>query len=203
VQYTRHCRLPALIWMGWFLASAAYAQAPSGEALVEALRGGGYVLVMRHAQSPRQTPDEDAAAPGNDNLERQLDQTGRASAAAMGDALRMFDIPIGEVLSSPTFRALETVRHAQLGQAQSVNELGDRGEEDRAAWLRDRAAAALQAGTNTIMVTHAPNVAGAFGEQASGMADGETLIVRPDGAGGIDVVARVKIEDWPGLARAR
>jgi hypothetical protein len=53
------------------------------------------------------------------------------------------------------------------------------------------------------MVTHAPNVAGAFGEQASGMADGETLIVRSDGAGGIDVVARVKIEDWPGLATAR
>jgi phosphohistidine phosphatase SixA len=203
VQRKRYRRLLALMWMAWFPAAAAYAQAPSGEALVEALRGGGHVLVMRHAQSPRQTPSADSASAGNDTLERQLDETGRATAALMGEALRDLGIPVGAVLSSPTFRALETARHAGFGEVQSVNGLGDRGDEDRAAWLRDRAAVPPDAGTNTIMITHAPNVAGAFGDRAAGMADGETLIVRPDGSGGIDVVARVKIEDWPGLATAR
>jgi hypothetical protein len=34
---------------------------------------------------------------------------------------------------------------------------------------------------------------------ASGLADGEALIFGPDGKGGATLVARVKIEEWPGL----
>lgn len=45
----------------------------------------------------------------------------------MGKALRELKIPIGEVDSSPTYRALETVRLAQLGKARPVVELGDGG----------------------------------------------------------------------------
>jgi hypothetical protein len=52
--------------------------------LADALRDGGYVIVMRHASSPRELPDETAANPENVNRERQLDATGRAEAAAKG-----------------------------------------------------------------------------------------------------------------------
>ena len=34
---------------------------------------------------------------------------------------------------------------------------------------------------------------------ANGAADGEALIVGPDGKGGASLVARVKIDDWPAL----
>jgi hypothetical protein len=86
--------------MTWF-AGTARAQDLHGEALVKALQKGGYVLVMRHASSPREVPDKQAANPDNSKPERQLDEVGRNTAIAMGKALRDLRIPIGNVLSSP------------------------------------------------------------------------------------------------------
>jgi phosphohistidine phosphatase SixA len=179
-------------------------QTLSGKPLVEALRQGGYVLVMRHAHSPHASPRPEDAAPGNSALERQLDEPGRASAVAMGRALEQLDIPIAEVLSSPTFRARQTVRFLGL-EPETVTELGDGGqgmkadtEGKRSAWLRMRAAQKPPAGTNTLIVTHLPNLVGAFGEDAEGTGDGETLIVRPTGAEAV-VVGRVAIDEWPKL----
>jgi hypothetical protein len=40
---------------------------------------------------------------------------------------------------------------------------------------------------------------GAFGESAAKMASGEALIFRP-GKANPDLVARIKIEEWPALA---
>ena len=114
---------------------------------------------MRHASSPREAPDKQSANADNVNRERQLDAEGRASATAMGKALRDLKIPIGEVLTSPTYRALETVRYAKLGEAKPVAELGDNGQsmqggtQAQAAWLQKRVTQ-FPAGTNTIIVTH-------------------------------------------------
>ena len=183
----------------WVAAGAAHAQDLDGPALA-ALREGGHVLVMRHAQSPRQPPAADAASPGNAGLERELDETGRATAAAMGEAVRELEIPIGEVLSSPTFRALQTVRSAELGEPRAVPELDAGGNDERAAWLRATAAEPPADGRNTLIVTHAPNISRAFGEAAAAMADGEALVVRPDGGGRATVLGRIRIEEWPALA---
>src|SRR5207247_9097940 len=107
----------------FLLASTAHAQQLRGEALVKALQQGGYVIVMRHASSPREVPDKATANPDNVKPERQLDQEGRSSATAMGKALRDLKIPVGTVLASPTYRALETIRYAQFGNPQAVAEL--------------------------------------------------------------------------------
>ena len=184
------------------LPAAAHAQTLSGEALVKALRQGGYVIVMRHASSPREEPDQKTANADNVKLERQLDEAGRASAFAMGKALRNLKIPVGDVLTSPTYRALETVRLAQLGKPQTYAELGDGGQsmrnttEAQTMWLQKRVTQ-FPAGANTIMVTHFPNITRAFPQLASGLADGEALIFGPDGKGGATLVARVKIDEWP------
>ena len=186
------------------LAGAAYAQTLQGEALVKALRQGGYVIVMRHASSPREAPDPKTANADNVNRERQLDAEGRAGATAMGKALRDLKIPIGDVLTSPTYRALETVRYAKLGDPKPFPELGDNGQSmqggtaAQAAWLQKRVTQ-FPAGANTIIVTHLPNLTGAFPQLASGVADGEALVLGPDGKGGAALVARVKIEEWSGL----
>ena len=178
----------------------------SGSALATALRQGGYVLVMRHASSPEAKPDKAAADPENTNLERQLDQTGRETARAMGEAFRKLAIPIGELLSSPTYRALETMRLAAFGRAQTFAELGDGGQsmqritEAPAEWLRKRVGEPPRSGTDTVMVTHMPNIVAAFGDSAKGAADGEAFVFRPDGTGGAELVARVKVEEWPALA---
>jgi phosphohistidine phosphatase SixA len=184
------------------LAGAAHAQTLEGAALVKALRQGGYIILMRHASSPRQTPSKEAAAPGNTSLERQLDDAGKASATAMGKALRDLKIPVGIVLASPTFRALETGRYAQFANPRPTPELGENGKDmqggtpAQVAWLQKRVTE-LPKGTNTIMITHMPNISRAFPQAASGLEDGEALVFGPDGKGGATVVARVKIAEWP------
>jgi hypothetical protein len=71
---------------------------------------------------------------------------------------------------------------------------------DLSAWLRAQAAVLPGAGTNTIIVTHTPNMIGAFGQQAASVASGESLVFHPDGNGNTSLVARVKIEEWKALA---
>ena len=185
---------------------SALAEPLSGGNLVGALRQGGYVLVMRHTSSPTARPSADAADPENTNRERQLDQVGRDTARAMGEAVKKLGIPLGAVLSSPTYRALETVRLAAFGHAEAFAEIGDGGasmqkiSEPPAEWLRHKAAEAPRAGTDTIIITHMPNVVAAFGDAAKGIEDGETMVFHPDGKGGAELVARVKVEEWPKLA---
>ncbi|HEX5420388.1 MAG TPA: histidine phosphatase family protein [Gammaproteobacteria bacterium] len=182
------------------------AQTLEGQALVSALREGGYVIVMRHAHAPRALANAADAAPGNTAHERQLDAEGQRTAKAMGEALRRLRIPIGEILSSPTFRARQTVRLLGVGQAKPMAELGE-GKEGmkadntgkRPAWLRNRAATPPAPGSNTLIVTHLPNLVGAFGDAAKGTGDGGALIVRPNGREPV-VVGRIAIDEWPRLA---
>jgi len=174
----------------------AQQQQLQSDAIVKALRQGGYVIVMRHASSPRDVPDKATANPDNVKPERQLDPEGRASATAMGKALRDLRIPIGTVLTSPTYRALETIRYAQFGRPEAFPELGDNGQsmsggtEAQATWLRKKVTE-LPKGTNTLIVTHMPNMSRAFPESTANLADGEALVFGPAG-----VIARVKIETW-------
>ena len=70
------------------------------------------------------------------------------------------------------------------------------GTEAQAAWLQKKVTQ-IPTGTNTIIVTHLPNIAGAFPQLASGLADGEALIFGSDGKGGTTLVTRIKIEEWP------
>ncbi len=184
------------------ITGTAHGQTLSGEPLLKALQHGGCVIAMRHASSPREAPDPQTANPDNVNRERQLDEGGRASAIAMGQAMRRLMIPIGEVFSSPTYRALETVRLAQLPDPRPVPELGDGGQsmqgvsEAQAAWLKKKITE-LPARTNTIIVTHFPNMSRAFPQWSKGLTDGEALIFGSDGKGGATLIARIKIEEWP------
>jgi phosphohistidine phosphatase SixA len=182
---------------------AASAQDTSDAQLVEALRRGGLVIVMRHASSPREQPDAATANPDNTTRERQLDRTGRDTATAMGAALRALKIPVGAVLTSPTYRARETVKYIGLSNPTAATELGDGGQsmagasEAQAAWLRTRAATRPAAGTNTLIVTHSPNLTSAFPAWGA-VADGESVVVRPDGTS-FEIVGRIPIERWPSL----
>jgi phosphohistidine phosphatase SixA len=171
-----------------------------------ALRAGGYVILMRHASSPRELPDSTIANADNPRLERQLDEVGRFSAQGMGEALRHLKIPIGEVLSSPAYRALETIKLAQLGQATTLPQLGDSGQSmtvdntgARGAWLRAKTAESPAPGTDTLIVTHYPNIIEAYPQEAVGLVDGEALIFHPDGRGAAQLVARVRINEWAHL----
>jgi hypothetical protein len=44
-------------------------------------------------------------------------------------------------------------------------------------------------------------MAAAFPQWTAGLGDGETLVFGADGSGGATMVARIKIDEWPELAR--
>jgi phosphohistidine phosphatase SixA len=188
------------------LVTVAHAESFKGEALLKVLQQGGNYIVMRHAASPHNAPDRASANSDNTKLERQLGAAGRASATAMGKAIKELKIPVGVVLTSPTYRALETVKFAQLPTATTRDELGDGGQSMQAAsagqsnWLKDLVTNAPQRG-NTVVVTHSPNIMAAFPDYATGLTDGEALVLLPDGKGGVNLLARIKIDEWPQLAK--
>jgi phosphohistidine phosphatase SixA len=203
-SWTRRAALVnALGLMVLFGTAVTQGQTAPAQSLVASLKQGGYVLVMRHASSPREVPDKQTANADNVKMERQLDEAGRRTSAAMGKALRDLRIPVGDVLSSPTYRALETVKLAQLPNVQPHPELGDGGQsmqgasDPQAQWLRERANR-LPKGTNTIIVTHMPNISRAFPDWGA-VADGETVVVGADEKGMPRPIGRIKIEEWPGL----
>jgi phosphohistidine phosphatase SixA len=181
------------------LASPALAQMTP--ALAGKLRQGGFVIVMRHASSPPAAPSRQDADPGNKQLERQLDAQGKQSAIAMGRAIKSLHIPIGRVFSSPTYRAMETVRLGEFGRATPEAALGDQGQSmarlngpGPAAWLRAAVMEKPLPGSNTLIVTHMPNIAAAFPD-AQGLKDGESIIFNPSTPA--KIAARVAIGDWP------
>ena len=192
-------------------AAARAAPVPAHQAkdsvLLAALRHGGCVILMRHASSPDSLPAARSAAAGNGNLERQLDGEGRADARAMGDALRQMGIPIAAVMSSPTFRARETIAAAGLRPPRIFAQLGDAGHSmSREAvagwsqWLRRRVARQPPAGSNALIVTQMPNISDAYGRLASALKAGGALIFRPDGHGNAHLLAVMQIGDWKQLA---
>jgi phosphohistidine phosphatase SixA len=184
-----------------FFAYTSSAQMLAGEALITALQGGGYVIVMRHASSPRQTPGVETAKADNVNRERQLDEAGRRDAIAMGNSLRRLMIAITEVESSPSYRTLETAQLAGFSEVEVREELGNRdmrsSGEAYAVWLRARVADTPLQG-NILLITHSPNIGGAFPELNPGPEEGEALVFDPNGSH-TTPVARIGIIEWADL----
>jgi phosphohistidine phosphatase SixA len=186
-----------------FLLSAAIvsAQALPDAELIAALQHGGNVIVLRHASSPNALPAPGAANRDNVKAERQLDARGRADAEAIGNALRTLRISIGEVLSSPTYRALETIRRAGLSTPRPTPELGDNGQsmqgssQDQTQWLQQRVRD-LPTNTNTLLVTHAPNITRAF-PALGPVSEGEAIVFGADAR----VIGRIPAERWRQLMR--
>jgi phosphohistidine phosphatase SixA len=189
-----------VVWLVLGLGVAAAAQTLSGPALIKSLQSGGHVIVMRHASSPGQIPEK----PNADNVppERQLDEKGRSTATAMGDALRRLKIPIGDVMTSPTYRARETARLARLPNPRPATEVGEGPQAMQGAvapaqteWLQKKVTE-FPKGTNTVLVTHVPNITAAFPDATPAAVEGEALVFGSDGKGGARLVGRIKIEEW-------
>jgi phosphohistidine phosphatase SixA len=178
-------------------------QSAATRAAVAALQQGGHVIVMRHARSPAQLPTARTAETDNVTRERQLDEQGRRAAVAMGEAFRRLGIPRGSIVSSPAYRARQTATLAGW-TAVPTPELGDIGQamasasQAEVAYLRGLVRKSPAAG-NTVVITHSPNIVGAFPE-AGTVGEGEALIFLPDGRGNTRLIARVTADEWPSLS---
>jgi hypothetical protein len=71
----------------------------------------------------------------------------------------------------------------------------------RAEAFRKMLATAPKAGTNTILITHHPNILAALGKDWFDVKEGEASIFRPED-GGYRLVARVQMDEWSRIATA-
>jgi len=178
--------------------------------LVNALRGGGYVIVFRHGATYPDQADTDplnADKPGNEAKQRQLNDKGKALAREWGDSFRRLDIPVGAVATSKIYRAQETAKLMNVGAVATTwditegNQIISPNENNkRAAALRALASTPPVAGKNTVYVTHKPNIIDAFGKDWFEVKEGEASVFKPDGKGGYQMVARLQADQWTVLA---
>ena len=93
------------------LCLAAVSHADASDAIWEALRTPGSVVVLRHSYAPG-TFDPPTARLEDCSTQRNLDDTGRAQARRVGEEFRRHGIAVGTILASPRCRCLDTARLA-------------------------------------------------------------------------------------------
>src|SRR5262249_11918873 len=115
--------------------------------LVESLRSGGYVIVVRHGATFSDQPDTDPFNFDNIAKQRNLNEKGKELAKAFGDAIRQVGIPAGEVYASNFNRAFETAVLAGFKDIEKTTDLTEGGlvvspdeNSRRAAALQDAGA---------------------------------------------------------------
>ena len=191
------------------LALPGTAQTLAGEALVEALRGGGFNLYFRHAGT-EWSQDDHIREPGDwtscdPTRVRQLSDAGRADARAVGEAMRVLRVPVGGVYASPYCRTVETAELLGLGEVQTTLDVMNLraadfagGREAVLARTRARLSTPPAPGRNDVFVAHG-NVARA----ATGLypAEAEALVLRPLAEAGFEFVGRLDPAQWTALAR--
>jgi broad specificity phosphatase PhoE len=173
--------------------AAAVSSAQGAEAVWEALRTPGAVVVVRHSYAPGGFDPPDARL-DDCSTQRNLDDAGRAQARRIGEAFRQHGIAVGRVLSSPRCRCLDTARLA-FGQAQSWHPLQG---ALRDAELRQRlvaeirnAIAAHPDGPPLVLVTHGSVVTDLTGLNVR---MGEFVVLRPGRDGTHAVAGQLYVE---------
>ena len=186
----------------------AHAQAAGVKALADSLQKGGYVIVFRHGATNRDQADTDPLNHDNVAKQRLLSEPGKEVARQVGQSFKALRIPIGTVYTSKFNRAVETGKLIGAGEVATSIDLTEGGlvatpiENDRRAGaLKALAAKRPAEGTNTLVVTHKPNIIDAFGKEWFEVKEGEASIFRPDGNGGAALIARVQAADWVNAAK--
>ena len=197
-------RCGALVLTTMLVAITAWAQdAATVQDILTKLRAGGHVIVVRHGATHADQADTDPLNLDNVAKQRQLNDKGRADARAFGEALKKSGVPIGKVYSSRFQRAVETARLIASRDPETTNDVTEGGQvvspnenARRLQALRAMAGRVPEAGTNTLIVTHKPNILDAFGKDWFEVREAEPSIFKPDGSGGYALVGRVQIGQW-------
>jgi phosphohistidine phosphatase SixA len=179
-------------------------------AAFDGLKHGGFVVVFRHGQTnaiPGLPEDKSPLDLANCSDQAMLSEAGQDQARAVGRAFEAAGIPVGKVLASGYCRAIEMARLA-FGRVEASDALLLRNFvpvagapapppwPQRVEMMKKLIATVPQAPTNTILITHFPNVNAALGVQIE---FGDAVIVRPDGQGGARLIARILANEWPSL----
>lgn len=190
----------ALFLLAPALAAELSAERLAGPQLLAALRAGGLVVYFRHAATDFGQNDEQMTGYEDCARQRNLTDAGRAEARRIGVAIKRLEIPVGEVLASPFCRTLETARLI-FGRAEATAAV--RGgparpdTADRYAELRKLLSTPTAAGVDLAIVSHGNPFVAVAGLPY--LAEGEAAVIRPLGAQGFVILARIAKDGWDGL----
>ena len=167
----------------------------SADSALTLLKKGGYTVMWRHAQTDYSVSD----MPGENTerfQQRNLSDAGVALAKSVGAIFRARGIPVGEVVTSPMYRPMETGQYA-FGRA-TKNALLRTLEPSAAE--KALVLAVPAAGSNRVLVTHHFIIErDAPGIKPGDVAEGEAAIVKSDGKT-LKTIAVIKVADWTRLA---
>jgi phosphohistidine phosphatase SixA len=203
-------RLALLCALLGLLPGAANSQPAASQAdAISALRQGGHVIVFRHGATYADQADTDPLNLGNVAKQRQLNDDGRALAKSIGESMHKLRIPVSLVRTSLFQRAVDTGTLLGFGDVKATADVTEGGlvvtpneNNRRAEALRKLVGEMPADGTNTVIVSHKPNIMDAFGKDWFDIREGEASVFQPDGKGGYKPVARILAGDWSKLAQA-
>lgn len=173
-----------------------------GMPLMEALRQGGYTILLRHTATQKFTPDQNLFDIDDCSTQRNLSDEGERQAERIGRSFEKLGIPVGEVLSSPYCRCMKTGTLA-FGKAVSseVLRVGDSrpgtGRDDPGIAIRKLLDTAPEAGNNTVLIAHGVTLLYAFG--LTNRPEGIAHVFRPTGLGlgRPEYIGMVQPDEWP------
>ena len=176
--------------------------------IAQALHAGGLVIVVRHGATFPDQADTDPLNFENIAAQRNLNDKGTALAKAFGDSLREVGIPVGKVYTSKYNRAYETAVIAGFKDIEKTADLTEGGlvvspneNSRRIEAFHKMLGTAPKTGTNTILITHKPNIVDALGKDWFDVKEGEASIFRPEN-GSYKLLARVQMDEWSRIAMA-
>jgi phosphohistidine phosphatase SixA len=179
------------------------------KALAHILRAGGFNIIVRHGATNSNQADTDPFHLADISKQRNLSEKGKELARAFGAAIRSAGVPVGEVYTSEFNRAYETAVLAGFSPIEKTADLSEGGlvvtpdeNNRRAKALRALLGREPAAGKNNILITHKPNIVDALGKDWFEVSEGEASIFKPEG-GKYQLIARVRMEDWPSIAAAK
>jgi len=171
--------------------TASARTAPDAEAVWKALRAGGAVVLLRHAQTVPGIGDPPGFRLDDCASQRNLSDEGRAQSARLGEAFQTRGVRIGEVVSSQWCRCMETARLA-FGRVEhwpAADSFFDEPARSSAQTAALRKRIAGYRGPDTlIVVTHQVNITALTGVFP---AMGEAVVLRPAPTAGHRVIGRL------------
>lgn len=185
----------ACCYLIFWLALCAGRAFAGDEQVWAALKQGGKVVLLRHTHVDMRE-GIGRLAPGNCAEEVNLSSRGIEQARSLGEAFRARGIVVGEVLTSPYCRCIDTGKLA-FGRATPVpylmppgvlsDDLVKQNQEQVLQDIRDH-----RSSSNLVMITHDLNISNIVLEPSIAM--GDFFVLQPNGTD-LDVIGKIRIGD--------
>jgi len=145
----------------------------------KALRAGGHVALMRHADAPGGVGDPPGFSVEDCATQRNLSEKGREDATKIGSRLQREGIAFEKILSSPWCRCIDTAKLLGLGTVETEATFGNvvvlRDQREALTTGARALIAKWTARGNLLVVTHGANI---FALTGVSPASGEIVVVK-------------------------